>query len=349
MDLQEMTLRYDQLLKENQQLSKRLSKITGELDLKSTLLQTTQDQTVKADERAREAWNKTRQIEKGANFQTKEYEKAISERNAYFLALLMESKEAKQLRKQVEEERQRNEELMSKLQELSQSFDRERNNSLKLSETLSRQRSNVKTVDILKHENRELQVISQKLQMERNQLISELNELKDWTEALISRYDFAQRSNQKYQESYDKAVVYCFQFREKIEELQFQLSISQRQQSNFKTKNDELTREVKQYQEQRDLYGEERTKAIKEWDGARKERDEMYQQCSDAQKEKDEAVRRFLLETREFERQRETDTAEIKTLRECLTHSEEELRSLKKQLNGCSLKINPSTPVSNYN
>lgn len=58
LDLQEMTLRYDQLLKENQQLSRKLSTLTGDVDFKSKCLQTTEDQAVKAEERAKEAWDR---------------------------------------------------------------------------------------------------------------------------------------------------------------------------------------------------------------------------------------------------------------------------------------------------
>ena len=307
-DLQEVTIRYDQLLKENQQLSKKLAKVNGDLDLKSKLLQITEDQVMKAEERAREAWNNAAKVEEAANLQRRESETSTSDRHACLLALLMKlvssEEEAKQLRKQLEEANRRNEDLMqNKLRELAKNFN---HHSQELSNTLSRQRNNLKTVEGLKDRNQELEFISQKLQMEKDQATCELNELKDCAEALKVHYDALEKNKQQYQQNYDNVIVNCSQFRKQIQELQLQLSFSQRQESYVRSQNDELTQQVKKYQEQRDLYGEERIKAITERDDARKERDVMYQHCSDARKDKDEALKRFLEETKEFERRHET-------------------------------------------
>ena len=200
MDLQEMTLRYDQLLKENQNLSKRLSKVSGDLDFLSKRLQAVENQAVISEERARKALTSASEIEEAANSQKKRCEKAMSDRHAYLLALMMKllssEEEAKQLRKQVEEGRKRIEELMCKLQEWSQNIDKEQRHSLRLSETLSRQRRSIKTIEGLTDRNRELEFISQKLQMEKEQAISELNDLKRWAEALKAHYDIVEKNKQ---------------------------------------------------------------------------------------------------------------------------------------------------------
>jgi len=349
-DLQEMTLGYNRLLKDNQQLSKRLSKVTAERDMNSKRLETTEDQVVKAEERAKEACDNARKAEEAACFQRKECEKAKKDRHTYLLAfsmkMLSSEEEGKQLRKQAEEENQRNEELMSKLEELSQNFDHERRHSLQLSDTLSRQRSSIKMVESLSTRYRDLQFISQKLQIERDQVISERNELKDWAKALKARYDIVEKNKQQCEESYENVVVDCSQFRKQIHELQFQLSVSQRQVSNVKVRNDELARKVTKYQEQRDFYDEERLiKAINERDEARKERDEMYHQYVAAQKEKDEALKRFLLETRELDRRHELDTAKMETLSERLMRTEEKFKALKMEKEIPS-SIQPLTLVS---
>lgn len=337
-DLQEMTLRYDQLLKEKQWLNKSLSEVTRDRDLKFKHLQTAEDQAVRADERASEALNNARKMEETANFHKKEYEKAISDKYAWFLVMMSSVEETKQLRKQVDEERRRNEELLCKLQELSQNFDYERNHSQKLSERLLHQRSSVKSAEDLKDQYRELQFILQKVQMEKDQAISELNELKNWAEALKTHYDIVEKNKPQCQESYDNAVVDCSQFKRKIQDLQFQLALLQRQGSNYKAENDELTQLVKKYQEQRDFYGEEITKDISERDEARRERDEMYQQFSDTQKEKDQALQRFLLETGE----KEITIAEMRALKKCLVQTKEKLRSLQLE-SELSLNIRQST------
>lgn len=348
-DLQEMTLRYDQVLRDNQQLSKRLSKVSGDLDLKTKSLEKTEGQAVKAEIRAKETWINATKIHEAANIQRRECQKAMNDRNAYLIALLMKlvstEEEAKQLRTEIEEEKRKNEELMSKKEELWTNIDLERKATRKLSDTVSSQRNSIRSLEDLADRYRALEFTSHKLQMEKDQVTAELNELKDWAEALKARYDIVEKNNQEYQESYDSVSSDLSHYRKQIQELEFQLSVSQRKVSNVMAQSDELERKVRKYQEQRDFYDEERTKAIKEREKARKERDEMYQQCIEAQKEKDEALETFHLETREFERRHETDTAEIHALRERLKQAEEELMStqLEKEF---SLNIKPSTPAS---
>jgi chromosome segregation ATPase len=212
-----MTLRYDHLLKENQQLNQSLSKMSSDMELNSKRLQCLEREAMKAEERAREACNNAGTIEETANFQIKECEKAMDERTAYVVALLMKllslEEEAKEMRKQVEEGRKRNEELMCKLRELTQNFDQEQRKSLKMSQTLARQQRSVKSAEDLSNRNRELQFISQKLQIEKDQAISELNELKSWAEALKARHDIMEKNKQQTQESYENVAVDCSLFR----------------------------------------------------------------------------------------------------------------------------------------
>lgn len=345
-----MIIRYERLLKEKQDLTKRLAEVTGYLDLSSIRIQNSENQVVKAEERAKEAWHNATKEKEAASSLKRECEKAMSDRQAYLLALvikLMASEdETKRLRKQVEEEKRRNEELMGNVQELSHDIDKERSISRRLSDRLSRQRSSVKTVKDLLDRNRELELISQTLEMKKDQAIAELNELKDWAEALKASYDIVEKDKQQYQENYDNVVTECSQFKKQIHELEFQLSVSQRQETNVRAHNNELTQRLRKYQEQRNFYSEEMIKATTDRDEARRERDEMYQQCIDARREKDEALERFLLETGESDRRNDIYIAEIQALKERLVRAEEELRSFKieKEL---SLSVQSSTLVSN--
>lgn len=326
-DLQEMTLRHDHLLKENQKLHQKLSELSYGRELNSKRLQYLEREIVKAEEKASEATNNAKAIEENVTFQIKEYEKVMNEWNAYGFALLMKLSSSEE---QVEEGRKRNEDLKCKLKELSKSFDQVRRQSLMLSETIALQQNSVRTAEDLINRNRELQFLSQKLQIEKDQAISELNEIKSWGEALKARYDNMERKNkQQCQESYENAAVDCSLIRKKMQELQFQFSVSQRREEYLKEQNAEHTRLAKKYQEQRDFYGEERRKAINDREEARKERDEITQRYRDVLKEKDEAVKTFLQESREFEYQHELDTTEIRALRERLIRTEEELKNLK--------------------
>lgn len=325
-DLQEMTLMYHHQLKEKQQLNQNLSKMTNDLELKSKSLQYSEREIIKAEEREREARYNAEIIKETATFQIKECEKAMSECNALSFALLMNLLSSKQ---QVEEGRKKHEELTCKLRELSKSFDEVRRQSLMLSEKIALQQDRVRTAEDLTKRNRELQFISQKLQIEKDQAISELNELRSWADALKTRYDIMEKNKQQCQETCESVADDCSLIRKKMKELQFQLSISQRREEYLKEQNAELTHFAKKCQEQRDFYGEETRKAMNEREEARKERDQITQRYSDVLKEKDEAVRRFLQESREFQCQHELDTTEMRALRERLIRAEEELKILK--------------------
>lgn len=334
-----MTLMYHHLLKENQRLNQNFSKMTSDLELKSKRLQCSEKEIKKAEERERDARYNAETIKETATFQIKECERAMSECNALSFALLMNLLSSEQ---QVEEGRKKNEELTCKLRELSKSFDEVRRQSLMLSEKIALQQDSVRTAEDLTKRNRELQFISQKLQIEKDQAISELNELRSWADALKERCDIMEKNKQQCQETYESVADDCSLVKKKMKELQFQLSISQRREEYLKEQNVELTHLAKKCQEQRDFYGEERRKAMDEREEARKERDQITQRYSDLLKEKDEAVRRFLQESREFQCQHELDTNEMRDLRERLIRAEEELKILK--MEG---KLSSKTSVSN--
>lgn len=334
-----MTLMYHHLLKENQRLNQNLSKMTSDLELKSKRLQCSEKEIKKAEERERDARYNAETIKETATFQIKECERAMSKCNALSFALLMNLLSSEQ---QVEEGRKKNEELTCKLRELSKSFDEVRRQSLMLSEKIALQQDSVRTAEDLTKRNRELQFISQKLQIEKDQAISGLNELRSWADALKKRCDIMEKNKQQCQETYESVADDCSLVKKKTKELQFQLSISQRREEYLKEQNVELTHLAKKCQDQRDFYGEERRKAMDEREEARKERDQITQRYSDLLKEKDEAVRRFLQESREFQCQHELDTNEMRDLRERLIRAEEELKILK--MEG---KLSSKTSVSN--
>ncbi len=118
-DLQEMILRYEHLLKENQQLRKSLSKMDSDLDLYYKFLQCLEVRAMNAQGRTRDVCSTEERTKASAKY----CENCMSERLTCDIALLKRSseEETKELRKQVEEGRKRNEELLRKLKELTSS------------------------------------------------------------------------------------------------------------------------------------------------------------------------------------------------------------------------------------
>ena len=105
------------------------------------------------------------------------------------MKLLVTEEEIKETRKTQDELKTQNELLSSKWQELSRDYDYERRESMKLTAKLKSQKGNLEKAGKFEKKCREFQQINQKMMEERDVSISELQNLKDWTEALKARYD----------------------------------------------------------------------------------------------------------------------------------------------------------------
>lgn len=196
-------------LKGNQQPNTLLEELKTVLDVKSSkkCLQYLQVKAVRGGEKAPEACYDPRQNEE------KGCKKYAKERHACVLVLLIKllsaEEEAKKLKIQVEEERKKNAELLNKLKKLSQSFDEEQWQSMKLSETTALQQSSLKTIKDLTSRNREQN-------MERNQAISELRQLKSWVEAFKAHYESVEKSAQQCQERNESNTAEISALRERL-------------------------------------------------------------------------------------------------------------------------------------
>lgn len=117
--------------------------------------------------------------------------------------------EVKKLKSQVDEERAKNTKLLNEIKKLSQIFEEEQCKSTKLSETISLLQGNCKTVEHLTIRNRELE-------MERDQTVSELPQLKSWDEVLKAFYEIEEKSKQQYQERYESNTAEISALRERL-------------------------------------------------------------------------------------------------------------------------------------
>ena len=123
--------------------------------------------------------------------------------------LLSAVEEIKKLKSQVDEERAKNAKLLNEMKKLSQIFEEEQCKSTKLSETISLLQGNCKTVEHLTIRNRELE-------MERDQTVSELPQLKSWDEVLKAFYEIEEKSKQQYQEKYESNTAEISALREQL-------------------------------------------------------------------------------------------------------------------------------------
>ena len=332
-DLQEMTLRYEHVLKENQKLGKQLSQETSDLDLCKKQMQCLEKEMVITQERAREAHNNTEKINEKTAVQMQEYQQVINDQKIHIIVLQMKllsaEEDIKQLRNQTEKRILKNDKNLSRLKELSENFEKERRESIALSEKLANQRRNAQELEKLRNAYVELQKSFQELHVERDQAFTELEELKNWTQALKARYDIVERSKKQGQKSYEQLVTGYSSVQKEVEDLKFQLSVSKRQEINLKKQNEELNLVLRCFQQQRDVHDEARKEAIKERDEAKKGRDEIFKQYHGALKRRDEAIKRHAHDCKEFENRLRAADAELQSLRDQLAITEEELRRSK--------------------
>ncbi|KAK3742972.1 hypothetical protein QZH41_008389, partial [Actinostola sp. cb2023] len=334
-DLQDLALRNQQLLKENQNLGMKLGQASTDLDLKHRRLEVLEKQMTESERGVLEAHSNANRLNEAVAQQLRTLQQGIFERNTYIIALQMKllatEEEIKETKKTQEELRSQNEMLSSKWQELSKDYDYERRESMKLSAKLKSQQGNLQKAGQFERKCREFKHINQKMMVERDESIYELEDLKDWTEALKARYDLIVEEYNQLQQSFVSGATENCKLKEEIEELRLQLSLSKIGVGDLKGWNEDLEETVKNYREQRDLFSESRNAALLERDEFRKERDEAAQYHNELMADRDEMIDKQTEHAKHFEQKYEKACTEMKALRERISNAEIELQELRIQ------------------
>lgn len=191
-DLQDLALRNQQLLKENHNLGMKLDQASTDLDLKHRRVEVLEKQKNDSERGVLEVHSNANRLSEFVTQQLRVLQQGLFERNTYIIALQMKllatEEEIKESRRVQDELRVSNEMMSAKWQELSRNYDHERRESMKLSAKLKSQKGNLK---------KEFKQINQKMMDERDESLSKLEDLIDWTEALKARYDLVEQEYQQ--------------------------------------------------------------------------------------------------------------------------------------------------------
>lgn len=341
-DLQDLTIRYDTVLKENETLEKQLKRTSFELLEKNRLIDELEKRKFDTEALLMESHSSAKKMAEGAALQCQVRNREMVERTHFIIALQMKllttKEEVDELKKKLEESSQEKNQLLDRFKQISLNYDNQRRESMKLTEKLEHQKDNIQKAEEMKMKFRQIQFSNQKLKVEKEEAVKELEELKRWTEALKARYDIVEEDRKQTQESHEITVADFSDLRDRADELELRLTISAREINDFKKRCKDLEQTANTYREQRDLYEKAWKDTSAEREQLRKDREDTAAQLTEVIRSRDEAINRQMEYSRQFEGQLKKTTEELRTVRERLYHTELEMEDLRK----AKLQRNPS-------
>ncbi|XP_068761721.1 caspase recruitment domain-containing protein 9-like [Montipora capricornis] len=341
-DLQDLTIRYDEVLKEKAVLEKRLSRTSKELFEKNQLIDELEKRYFDTEAMLMESHSSAKKVVEGAAQHQQEQNREMLERTHFIIALQMKllstKEEVDKLKEKLEESNNEKENLLNRFSQISKNYDNQRRESMKLTEKLDHQKDNVQRAEELKVKVRQLQFSNQKLKQEKDEALRELEDLKCWTEALKARYDIVEEDRKQTQESHESTVADYSELRDKADELELRLTISGREIEDLKKRCKDYEQTSNTYREQRDLYEKAWKETAAERDEVRKDREETMCRLTEVVRSRDEAIDRQMEYSRQFELQYKKTAEELHQVRERLYQTELEMEDLRK----VKLQRNPS-------
>lgn len=347
-DLQDLTIRYDTILKENEVLKKHLSRTSCELQEKDRLIEDLEKRKFDTEALLMESHSSAKKLVDGAALHCQVKNREMVERTHFIIALQMKllttKEEVDNLKEKLEETMMKKDELLNRFTEISKNYDNQRRESMKLTEKLEIQKDNIQRAEELKVKFRQLQFTNQKLKSEKDEMLRELEELKCWTEALKARYDIVEEDRKQTQETHESTVADYSVLRDKADELELKLTISSRDIEDLKKRCKDFEQTANTYREQRDLYEKAWKETSAEREQLRKERDEATVRLTEVIRNRDEAIKKQMEHSRQFELQFKRTSDDFQSVRERLYETQmelEELRKVKLQRNSSDVGENP--------
>ena len=331
-----MTLLYDQVLKNNQELAKDLQETRYNLEGNNNRVELLERQIQEGEAKILEVHTNAQRAQDTFTQQISAERERINENNTFIIALQMRLLDYKEqidsLEKQKNELSSQNDNLKGKLNEVYKNYENERRQSLKLCERLETQKSDIERVQETKRKCRDLVFQNQKLLNERDDTAEELQQLKNWTEALKARYDIVKQEKDETLESHESVVADCSSLRDQSYRLELAISQVKRREEDLTKLNKDLEEAVKSYRKQRDLRELAMKEAIIERDQARNERDECQERYKEVVNSRDAKISKHMEETKKFEGLYEEARKEMKNLNERLQEAEKAKQMLLERL-----------------
>lgn len=334
--LQDLTLRHDQVLKDNNELRKKLEEALMEQERKQRRIDSLEKQVLDTEDalvsEAQSSANKT-----GENLlQRFEVVQREGRTNQFIIQLQMKlltaHEENETLRQQLDEVRARGDELLKQLSKVNVDYAFERKETTKLSQQLRFQTAEMKTCESLKMKLREVQFESAKLQCELQDKENDLTEVKRWTEALKARFDLIVAEKKEILKNQEIVDGECSRQRDEISDLKIKLNHKERTMEELKRNCNEVEESSKIYREERDFYSKSMADTALELEQMRKETEEAAQRHKKALESKESSIRQQTEYVRQFEKKYEDTKAELASVKSGLNQEKADNEALRKRI-----------------
>lgn len=245
------------------------------------------------------------------------------------MRLLTAHEENETLRQQLDEIRERGDEVLKQLSKVNKDYAIERKETTMLSQQLRSQTAEMKSCECLKVKLREVQFESAKLRCELQDKENDLTEVKRWTEALKVRFDLMVAEKKEMLKNQDNVDGDCSRQRDEISDLRIKLKHKERVLDELRRNCKEIEDSAKIYREERDFYSKSMADSAIELDQMRKEREEVAQRHKKALESKESSLRQQTEYVRQFEKkydEAKDELASVKTMLNKQRADNDELR-----------------------
>lgn len=335
-ELHELTLRHDQVLKDNNELKKKLEEAFMEQNRLQRRINCLEKQVSATEDalanEAQSTANKT-----GENLlQRFEAVQREGRTNQFIIQLQMKlltaHEENETLRKQLDEFGKREDEVLKQLSKVNQDYAIERKETNKLSQQLRSQTEEMKMCETLKMKLREVQFENAKLRCELQDKENDLNEVQRWTEALKARFDLIVAEKEEMLKNQKTVHSECSRMHDEISDLRIKLNHKERVLVELRQNCKEVEDSAKIYREERDFFSKSATDSAIEVDQIKKEVEEINQRHKKALESKELSLRQQTEYVRQFEKKYDETKDELVSVKTMLNKEKADNEELRERI-----------------
>lgn len=335
-ELHELTLRHDQVLKDNNELKKKLEEAFMEQNRLQRRINCLEKQVSATEDalanEAQSTANKT-----GENLlQRFEAVQREGRTNQFIIQLQMKlltaHEENETLRKQLDEFGKREDEVLKQLSKVNEDYAIERKETNKLSQQLRSQTEEMKICETLKMKLREVQFENAKLRCELQDKENDLNEVQRWTEALKARFDLIVAEKEEMLKNQKTVHSECSRMHDEISDLRIKLNHKERVLVELRQNCKEVEDSAKIYREERDFFSKSATDSAIEVDQIKKEVEEINQRHKKALESKELSLRQQTEYVRQFEKKYDETKDELVSVKTMLNKEKADNEELRERI-----------------
>ena len=344
--LQELTLRYDQNIKENNELRKKLEDALAEQARNQRRIESLERQLSDTEEALVSEAHSSASKVSDSLLQRFEVIQREGRTNQFIIQLQMKlltaHEENETLRKQMEDVKTSNSKLMKELSKVNVDYAFKKRETTKLSQQLKSQSAEMRSCESLKQKLREVQFQNAKLRcelQEKETEVSELTKVKHCTEALKARFDLIVVEKEKVLKNQEIVESKCASHRDEISDLKMKLNHKERDLEELRRLYKEVEGSSMIYREERDFYCQSMKDTTLELEQLRREQEETAQRQKKTLESKESTIRQQAEYVRQFEKKYEETKEELASVKLKLKQEREQNEEFRKKISDMEAEL----------